>query len=37
MILDDILDGKNLLLKKEIIKRNVLGTKIDNIGSLDIY
>ena len=28
MILVDILDGKNLYLKKEIIQRKVLGKKI---------
>lgn len=36
-ILKDILDGKNLLLKKEIIERKILGSIIGKIGDLDIY
>ena len=37
ILLEDILDGKNLYLKKEIIKRKVLGSKINQIGDIDIY
>ena len=35
--LEDILEGKSINLKKEIIKRTILGKKINNIGELDIY
>ena len=35
-LLEDILDGKNLYLKK-IVKRKVLGSKINQIGDIDIY
>ena len=37
IILEDILDGKNIYIKKEIIPRKVLGKKIDNRNGLDIY
>ena len=36
-ILGDILDGKNLYLKKEIIKRKMLGYKAETKNGLDIY
>ena len=36
-ILDEILDGKSLYLKKETIQRKILGSKIGKIGNLDIY
>ena len=36
-ILEDILDGKKLFLKKEIIKRKILGSLIGTIGDLYIY
>ena len=36
-ILEDILEGKKLFLKKEIIKRKILGSIIGKIGDLDIY
>ena len=35
--LDDILDGKNLYLKKEIFKRTMLGEKVDTENGLDFY
>ena len=35
--LKEILDGKNLNLKKEIIQRKILGSKIGSIGNLSIY
>ena len=37
IILEDILDGKNIYIKKEIIPRKVLGNIIDNRNGLDIY
>ena len=35
--LDDILDGKNLYLKKEIFKRTMLGEKVETKNGLDFY
>ena len=35
--LDDILDGKNLYLKKEIFKRTMLGEKVEPKNGLDFY
>jgi len=35
--LDDILDGKNLYLKKEIFKRTMLGEKVQTKNGLDFY
>ena len=35
--LADILDGKNLYLKKEIFKRTMLGEKVDTENGLDFY
>ena len=35
--LEDILDGKNITLKKEKIKRVMLGRKVESIGGLDFY
>ena len=35
--LDDILDGKNLYLKKVIFKRKMLGEKIETKNGLDFY
>ena len=35
--LDDILDGKNLYLKKEIFKRTMLGEKVQIRNGLDFY
>ena len=35
--LDDILDGKNLYLKKEIFKRKMLGEKVNTENGLDFY
>ena len=35
--LDDILDGKNLYLKKEIFKRTMLGEKVNTENGLDFY
>ena len=35
--LDDILDGKNLYLKKELFKRTMLGEKVVTKNGLDIY
>lgn len=35
--LDDILDGKNLYLKKEIFKRQMLGEKVETKNGLDFY
>ena len=36
-ILEDVLDGKNINLKKKKIERKILGDLIDTIGNLDIY
>ena len=36
-ILDDILDGRNLHIKKEKINRKILGQKIDEKGDLQLY
>ena len=36
-ILDDILDGLNLHIKKEKINRKILGQKIDEKGDLQFY
>ena len=36
-ILDDILDGRNLHIKKEKINRKILGQKIDEKGDLQFY
>ena len=35
--LDDILDGKNIYLKKEIFKRTMLGEKVETKNGLDFY
>ena len=35
--LEDILDGKNLFLKQDLIKREILGNLIEKKRGLDIY